>query len=135
VGAGACDLTVTVAATTDYLAASNPAVVSVKSIPKKTNTRTSITLSRNVVVDGAEKSVTIEVSVTLPNSGHRLSGSVRIMAGKRLLCVAKVNVHGIAKCTLAARTLRRGTYGVDARYEGNAFFNRSTSGTARLRVT
>jgi hypothetical protein len=135
VGAGNCDLSANVAATTDYLAGSDTSMVSVKSIPKKSNTRISITLSRHVVVAGAEHSLTIVTSVTSPKAGHRLSGSVKTMAGNRLLCIATINAHGVAKCTLAARTLPQGTYSVVAKYEGNPSYNRSTSGTVRLRVT
>ena len=134
VGAGACDLTAAVAATTDFLAATSAESFTVKALPKKAETRTSITLSRTIVAYGAERSVTIDVHVTGAPSAHHLSGSVRIMAGGRLLCVVAINVHGEGHCTLDAKTLRRGTYSVVATYDGNAFFTTSSSGPARLRV-
>jgi uncharacterized repeat protein (TIGR02543 family) len=135
VGAGTCNLTAAVAATTDYLAATSAESFTVKAAPpKKADTRTTIALTRSTVAYGAERSVTIVVHVTGSPSAHHLSGTVRVMDGARLLCVVAINVHGNGQCTLEAKTLRRGTYSVVARYEGNDFYNPSTSGSARLRV-
>jgi uncharacterized repeat protein (TIGR02543 family) len=134
VGAGTCSLTVTVGATADYLAASNTWTISVKSTPKKLGTRTTVALSRTAISYGAENSVAVVVHVTSQASGHRLSGKVRIMVGNRLLCVATINSHGVAECTLAARILGRGTYKFEATYEGNSFYNQSTSVALKLRV-
>jgi hypothetical protein len=134
VGAGTCSLTVTVGATADYLAASNTSTISVKSIPKKLDTGTIVALSRTAISYRAQNSVAVVVHVTSQASGHRLSGKVRIMVGNRLLCVATINSHGVAECTLAARTLGRGTYSVEATYEDNSFYNQSTSAAVKLRV-
>jgi uncharacterized repeat protein (TIGR02543 family) len=134
VGAGTCGLTVSVGATADYLAASNTSTISVKSIPKKLDTRTTVALSRTAISYRAENSVAIVVHVTPQASGPRLSGKVRIMVGNRLRCVATINSLGVAQCTLAARTLGRGAHSVEATYEGNSSYNQSTSAAVKLRV-
>jgi hypothetical protein len=134
VGAGTCSLTVTVGATADYLAARNTSTILVKSISKKLDTRTTVALSRTAINYGAGNSVVVVVHVTPQTCGHELRGSVRIMVGNRLLCGASINSHGVAECTLAARTLGRGTFSVEAKYEGNSFYNQSTSAAVKLRV-
>jgi hypothetical protein len=133
VDAGTCSFTFSVAATTDYLRASNATSITVKSIPKKAITRTSLTLTRSRVAYGAEHSVTIVVHVTSSSSIRRL-GTVKIMAGGRLLSVATINRHGVAKCALTAKELGRGTYRIDTAYEGTAFNTKSASNAARLHV-
>jgi hypothetical protein len=59
---------------------------------------------------------------------------MRVMAGARLLCVVAIDVHGNGQCTLDARTLRRGTNSVVAKYDGIDFYNASASGPAKLRI-
>ncbi len=134
VGVGTCGLTVTVGATAEYLAASNTSTISVQSIPKKLDTRTTVTLSRTAISYRAENSVVVVVHVTPQASGHQPSGKVRIMVGNRLLRTASINSHGVTECTLSARNLGRGTFSVEATYEGNSFYNQSTSVALKLRV-
>jgi hypothetical protein len=94
---------------------------------------TSLTVSKTVVAYGHENEERLSVRVLSRYHGAP-AGQVAVKAGSRTLCVISLKSQA-GSCVLSAKELGAGTYTLVAGYEGNAFFNGSTSGRVSLKVT
>jgi GDSL-like Lipase/Acylhydrolase family/Bacterial Ig-like domain (group 3)/Putative Ig domain len=108
---------------------SSPVTLTVTKAP----TVSTLSLSARSVRSGKEKTLVATVKVA-PKYAGTPGGTITIMAGKTLLCRAKLS-KGRAKCSPSSgRTLRVGTYKVIAIYSGNADFAGSKSIAFTLRI-
>jgi hypothetical protein len=130
--AGSCVIDANQAGDADYAAA--PQVQ--RTIPVSNSTATTTTmlrLSAASVPWGHERAVTF--TITVAASHGTADGSVRVLAGIRLLCAATL-AAGHATCKFPSATeLAPGTHSVKANYRGSTGFTGSTSAAATLKVT
>jgi hypothetical protein len=140
-GGGSCDLPATrFAAGTVTLAAAyaGPAWFAASTSPPgsftviKAATKTVLGLSAARVKYGHEQAEKLSVMVSPAYTGTA-TGEVVIRAGKARVCTIKLKA-GQGSCTLAARSLRIGTYQLAAHYAGSADLTGSTSAKKTLVV-
>jgi hypothetical protein len=91
---------------------------------------TTLRLSRAAITFAKEGAEKLTVSVSGPPAAR-----VTVTAGKTALCTVTLTASGKAgTCTLAAKTLRPGTYRLVAAYRGTAVYVASQSAAAKLTV-
>jgi hypothetical protein len=100
---------------------------------QRAGTTTALTLSRHAVQHGHERGLELRVAVHAGNAGPP-PGRIRVLAGSRLLCTARLaNGHGM--CRPSASRLGTGHYRLHARYPTTENFAGSISNKPELRVT
>jgi lipid-A-disaccharide synthase-like uncharacterized protein len=98
-----------------------------------TETKTSLFLSASSIKHGSEKKLKVSVKVAAQFSGHP-AGTVTILAGKKVVCRAKL-AKGKGSCSPSSNTLLSpGTYSLVASFPGSKGSAASKSGPKTLVV-
>jgi hypothetical protein len=100
----------------------------------KATSKIALKLSPSKVTFGHEASEHISVNVSPEFAGSVPDGKVTVKISSRTLCVISLSSSGMGSCTLSAKKLSVGTYGVVANYSGSRDFNTSASTKETLAV-
>jgi hypothetical protein len=105
------------------------------------DTTTTLSASTSSVPVGHEQVATYKVTVTPTVKGNRAVGEVVVMAGSKVVCVAKLSLVSGSKtgsaqgsCSPGASTLKLGTYSVIASYKAQGVLASSSSRAHALKV-
>jgi hypothetical protein len=97
----------------------------------KAATKTALKLTTTTVTYGQEQTERLSVAVSSQYGGTMPTGTVTVKASMTTLCRITLS-SGRGSCTLSARKLRAGTYGLVAIYGGSTNFKGSTSAKKTL---
>jgi hypothetical protein len=100
----------------------------------KETSRVALKLSPSRITFGHEASEHISVSVSPEFAGSVPSGKVTLKSSWKTLCVISLSPSGKGSCTLSAKNLSVGTYGLVASYKGSSDFGTSASAKENLTV-
>ncbi|MGA2530747.1 MAG: Ig-like domain repeat protein [Acidimicrobiales bacterium] len=125
-------LTASYAGSTDFAGSSDATAESLTVVPASSATTLSISAAK--VPYGHEGTEKLSVSLRPQFSGSTPTGIVTVSESSRRLCAISLSARA-GSCTLSARSLPPGSYGLVATYTGSLEFNSSASAKQRLTVS
>jgi hypothetical protein len=100
----------------------------------KETSKVALKLSSSKVTFGHEASEHLSVKVSPEFAGSLPSGKVTVKISSKALCVISLSSSGTGSCTLSAKKLSAGTYGLVASYSGSSDFGPSAATEETLTV-
>jgi hypothetical protein len=100
----------------------------------KETSKVALKLSSSKVIFGHETSEHLSVKVSPEFAGSIPNGKVTVKSSSTTLCVISLSPSGTGSCTLSAKKLSAGTYGLLASYSGSSDFGTSAAPTETLKV-